>query len=584
MQKTKIICTLGPASSDKATMGELIANGMNVARFNFSHGGHEEQVGKLATFRELSSELNLPLATLLDTKGPEIRLCTFKEGKVMLTAGSIFTLTTRVLEGDESIVSVSYDNMPQDVEVGGRILLDDGLIELQVKEIVNGTDIRCLVMNSGKISNKKGVNVPGVHLSMAYLSEKDTADIIFGVENDFDYIAASFVRTAQDVLDIRHLLIQHGGRQIKIIAKIENAEGVENLDEILNYADGIMVARGDLGVEIDLQEIPILQKMMIRKSRSRGKTVIIATQMLETMQNNPRPTRAEASDVANAIYDGASAIMLSGETAAGQYPVEAVKTMSAIASRVESVIDYKKRFHNNTDPGSPSLSITDAISYATCSTAHDLGAAAIVACTESGRSARMISKYHPDVPIVACTNNPVTYRQLNLNWGVTPLMIDRCTSTDALFDTAVEVSQQACEFLTNGELVVLTAGVPVGMSGTTNLMKVQTLGTSMVSGTGLNGYKARGTICVARTNEELFANFNFGDIIVCPDTCDLWMKMIAHAKGIIVEAGENSHVATVADQLQIPIIQAATDCCSILKNGMKVRMDAKSGRVSLGEK
>lgn len=578
MRKTKIICTLGPASTDKEIIRSMINAGMNVARFNFSHGTHEEHLAKLNILKDLRTEMKLPLATLLDTKGPEIRLCKFEGGKTELVAGNTFMLTTRDILGNAKEASVTYKTLPEDVQKGSRILLDDGLIELVVKEIKHGTDVVCNVINSGKISDRKGVNLPGTRLSMPYLSETDQQDILFGIEQQFDFIAASFVRTPQDVLDIRQVLTKHNGRNIKIIAKIENAEGVANIDSILRTADGIMVARGDLGVEIDLQEIPILQKMMIRKCYQSGKMVITATQMLESMSNNPRPTRAESSDVANAIYDGTSAIMLSGETAAGKYPVEAVKTMATIAERVETDIDYRKRFRNREDETSPS--ITDAISHATCTTAHDLGAAAIIPVSKSGRTARMISKYRPAVPIIACTISEYTYRQLALSWGVVPVMVPEVDNTDLLLEIAIRAALEQTNLIQDGDLVVLTAGIPVGMSGTTNLLKVQTVGTSLVSGTGLNTLSTAGNVCVALTNEELFANFNFGDILVCNDTCDMWMKMVAHASGIIAQNGVNSHISGVAEQLGIPVIFAAQDCCRVLKSGMTVVMDAKTGVVS----
>ncbi|MEG2087509.1 MAG: pyruvate kinase [Angelakisella sp.] len=578
MRKTKIICTLGPASTDKKIIRSMLEAGMNVARFNFSHGSYEEHLGKLITIRELRTELNRPVATLLDTKGPEIRLRKFEGGRTELVAGSTFTLTTREVLGDATQVAVTYQNLPHDVAKGTRILLDDGLIELRVLEVKNNTDVVCTVLNNGKISDRKGVNLPGTRISMPYLSETDRNDILFGIEQGFDFVAASFARSAQDIMDIRQVLTQHGGRSIKIIAKIENAEGVANIDQILKTADGIMVARGDLGVEIDLQEIPILQKMLIRKCYQSGKMVITATQMLESMSTNPRPTRAEASDVANAIYDGTSAIMLSGETAAGSYPVEAVKTMATIAERVENDIDYRKRFRNREDEASPS--ITDAISHATCTTAHDLHAAAIIPVSKSGRTARMISKYRPAVPIIACTSNECTYRQLSLSWGVTPIMMDEVDNTDDLLEQAIQAALENSHLLHDGDLVVLTAGIPVGMSGTTNLLKVQTVGCPLVSGTGLNTLSTVGNVCVAHNNEELFANFNFGDILVCNDTCDLWMKLVAHAAGVIVEQGANSHIATVADQLGIPVIFAAEGCCHVLQSGMTVVMDAKSGVVS----
>ena len=397
MRKTKIICTLGPASSDEVTLRKMMLLGMNVCRFNFSHGTHQEHRAKLETVKRLREELRLPIATLLDTKGPEIRLRDFEAGSVLLEAGASFTLTTREVMGDQSIASITYGGLPKDVAPGSRILIDDGLVELRV-ETVTDTDIACTVVNGGKISNHKGINVPGVSLSMPYLSEVDRADLLFGIQEGFDFVAASFVRSAQDVLAVKSFLGEHGGRHIKIISKIENAEGVRNLDEILAVSDGIMVARGDLGVEVDMQEIPVLQKKMIQKCYKAGKVVITATQMLESMSSHPRPTRAEVNDVANAIYDGTSAIMLSGETAAGQYPLEAVNTMATIAARTEKDINYRAAFLQRED-GPASSNITEAISHATCTTALDIGAAAIIPISKSGRTARMVSKYRCSVPI-----------------------------------------------------------------------------------------------------------------------------------------------------------------------------------------
>ncbi len=577
MRKTKIVCTLGPASTDPKVMREMMLAGMNLARFNFSHGTHEEHLEKLNTLRALRDELKLPVATLLDTKGPEIRLRDFEGGKAMLEAGQTFILTNREVMGDQNQVSVTYHELPLDVAPGSRILLDDGLIELKVQEIRDGTDILCTVVNGGKISNHKGVNLPGTKISMPYLSETDIRDIEFGIQENFDFIAASFVRSAQDILDVRNILIRNGCRTMKIIAKIENAEGVSNLDQILRAADGIMVARGDLGVEINMEEIPHLQKVMIRKCYQSGKMVITATQMLESMIQNPRPTRAEVNDVANAIYDGTSAIMLSGETAAGKYPVEAVRTMASIAERTESDIDYRQQFRDRGDEGS--ASITDAISHATCTTAYDLGASAIISVSKSGRTARMVSKYRPGIQIIACTSDVTTYHQLSLSWGVTPVLVGEQKDTDGLFECAVTAALEG-GYVKDGDLVVITAGVPVGMSGTTNLLKVQTAGTSLISGTGLNALSAVGNICVARSNEELLANFNFGDILVCNDTCDAWMKMMRHAAGVITAAGANSHIASVVDQLNIPIICGAADCCAVLKTGMTVVIDARRGVVT----
>ncbi len=472
MRKTKIICTLGPSAESEEVLRELILAGMDVARFNFSHADHEEHLGRLKTIEKLRKELGIPVATLLDTKGPEIRIGTFKDDKkIQLTEGQSFTLTIRDIEGDESIVSITYKELVHDIKVGNTILIDDGLIELTIKEVTD-TDIICEVKNSGIISNRKGVNVPGVELSMPYISEKDRSDIIFAVEQGYDFIAASFVRTAKDVKDIRKILDAHNSK-VKIIAKIENLQGVENIDEIIKAADGIMIARGDMGVEIPYEEVPVIQKMIIKKVYNSSKQVITATQMLDSMMKNPRPTRAETTDVANAIYDGTSAIMLSGETAAGKYPVEALKTMVKIATRAEADIDYKKRF--KIADASPNPDITDAISRATVTTAHDLNAKMIITVTTSGRTARIISRFRPQCQILGCTTDPVVCRQLNMAWGVTPLLMPVEHDTFELFDHAIQAVEKA-GYLVDGEVAVLTAGVPLGIAGTTNLIKVQVAG------------------------------------------------------------------------------------------------------------
>ena len=467
VRKTKIICTMGPSTEKEGVLEKLMLAGMNVARFNFSHGDHEEQLGRLTQLRAAREKLGLPVAALMDTKGPEIRLREFAEGKVMLEAGQTFTLTTRTVVGDEHQVSISYKNLPQDVEVGTHILIDDGLIEMTVTN-VNDTDIECRVINGGKVSNKKGVNVPNVELSMDYISPKDYKDIVFAVKEDFDFIAASFVRTADDVREVRNILHEHGGDAIKIIAKIENHQGIQNIDEILEEADGIMVARGDMGVEIPMEEVPVIQKMIIKKAYNAGKVVVTATQMLDSMMSHPRPTRAEATDVANAIYDGTSAIMLSGETAAGDYPVEAVETMSRIALRAEDDINYLSRLKSREPNIKPN--ITDAISHSACLMAGDLNATSIVTVTKSGRTARMISKYRPQSPIVGGSLSEKVCRQLSLSWGVIPLLIEEKQDADELFDHALERAKEE-GLVEEGDTVVLTAGVPLGIAGTTNLIK-----------------------------------------------------------------------------------------------------------------
>lgn len=447
-------------------------SGMDVARFNFSHANHEEHLARLEKIEALREELQIPVATLLDTKGPEIRIGTFKDGKkIHLKKGHTFTLTSRAVEGDETCVSLSYPNLIYDIEIGDTVLIDDGLIEMTVTDM-NATDIICLVKNDGVISDKKGVNVPGVHLSMPFISDKDRQDILFGIQHGFDFIAASFVRTVDDVNEIRKMLNKHNS-QTKIIAKIENLQGVENIDAIIDAADGIMIARGDMGVEIPYEEVPVIQKKIIKKVYNSSKQVITATQMLDSMIKNPRPTRAETTDVANAIYDGTSAIMLSGETAAGSYPVEALRTMVKIAIRTEADIDYKKRFRLQDVCHAPD--ITDAISRATVTTAHDLNAAMIITVTTSGKTARDISRYRPDCPILGCTTDPVVCRQLNMAWGVVPLLIAVEHDTFELFDHAV-LAVENKGYLKDGDLAVLTAGVPLGTSGTTNMIKVQIAG------------------------------------------------------------------------------------------------------------
>ena len=469
MKKTKIVCTIGPSTDDDNVLREMMKSGMDVARFNFSHSEHEVHQKRFEQVCRLRDELGLNIATLLDTKGPEVRLRSFKQGSVVIKDGEQFTLTTRDVEGDETVCSITFANLPKDVSVGTAILIDDGAIEL-CAESVNSTDIVCKVIRGGKISDHKGINVPDVNLSMPYISDADMKDLEFGAKMGFDYIAASFVRTGADVIYLRKFTQSLGWFNPRIIAKIENAQGVENIDEILEAADGIMVARGDMGVEIPFEKIPAIQKELIKKAYNAGKNVITATQMLESMVSNARPTRAEITDVANAIYDGSSAIMLSGETAAGKYPVEAVKTMSRIAETTEGAIDYIGRFKKHADDPDPT--ITDAIAHASVTTAHDLKAAAILTVTKSGGTARTLSKFRPNCPIIALTTDETTCHQLNLSWGVeSGLMLEK-TNTDELIEHAIAVSLEK-GYLQKGDLVVVTAGVPLGISGTTNLLKVE---------------------------------------------------------------------------------------------------------------
>ena len=468
MKKTKIICTMGPATADDEVLKEIMRSGMDVARINFSHGNGAEHLPKVEQIKRLRKELGLPIALLLDTSGPEIRLGNFENDKIQLNAGDMFTLTARKITGNEKEASITYKNLVKDVQPGMRILIDDGLIEMRVKELTD-TDIVCEVENGGVVSNHKGINVPDAELTMPYISEKDRNDLIFGVEQGFDFVAASFVRCADDIVQLRNLLSEHGDNDMKILAKIENRQGVDNIDEILAVSDGVMVARGDMGVEIPMEEVPVIQKKMIKKAIKKGKIVITATQMLDSMIKNPRPTRAETTDVANAIYDGTSAIMLSGESAAGSYPIEAVKTMSRIAERAEQDICYNGRLRKRSEE--EKADITTAISHACCTTAMDLKASAIITVTMSGFTASMISRYQPGCQIIGCTVDDTVYRQLSLLWGVKPLLIDKKDNTEKLFEAAVEASKNA-GLIHEGERVVLTAGVPLGIAGKTNMIRV----------------------------------------------------------------------------------------------------------------
>lgn len=577
MRKTKIICTLGPATEDDQVLRELMIQGMNVARFNFSHGDHAQHKKNLERVQKIREELGLPIAALLDTKGPEIRVKNFKDGKVELKNGQEFTLTTREVEGDDKIVSITYKDLVNDVKVGTRILIDDGLISMRV-ETITETDIICIVENGGPVSNHKGVNVPNVALSMPYVSEKDRDDIIFGIEQGFDFIAASFVRSADDILEIRDILSQQNCNSINIIAKIENMQGVNNIDEIIRVSDGVMIARGDMGVEIPFEEVPSIQKMIIKKVYNAEKIVITATQMLDSMMKNPRPTRAEATDVANAIYDGTSAIMLSGETAAGLYPVEALKTMVRIAERTEADIDLVKRFNNRESLVNPD--ITNAIAHATCTTAMDLNASAIVTVTKSGKTARMISKYRPSCPIIGCSPYENVWRQLNLSWGVIPLMVEEKTNTDDLFEHAIQQAEKK-HYVKQGEITVITAGVPLGVSGTTNLIKVHVVGHILVKGRGVNNRKTTASLCVGKDEMEIIDSFKEGDIIVLPETSNDIMDELRQASGIIVEnEGHNSHAGIVGLSLDIPVILGAKNATDILKSGAVVTVDAEKGIVS----
>ncbi len=576
MRKTKIVCTLGPSTDREGVLREMIQAGMNVARFNFSHGTHAEHKARLDALKTLREELDAPVAAMLDTKGPEVRLKDFAGGRVHLTAGQEFTLTTVQVEGDAHRCSITYGELPGDVKAGDTILLDDGLVRLTVLE-TSETEIRCRVENDGDMKNHKGVNVPGVRLNMPYMSQQDRDDLLFGAEQGFDYVAASFVRSAADVRELRHVLDQAGSR-MRIIAKIENQEGVSNLPEILDAADGIMVARGDMGVEIDFAEIPLIQKNMIARCVACGKPVITATQMLDSMMENPRPTRAEITDVANAIYDGTSAIMLSGETAAGRYPVESVKTMDAIARRTESDINHVKRMAQMVG-GRNRLSVAAATAHAACTTAQEIGADAILTVSQRGTTARLVSRFHPGTPIIACLLDQQVRRQMALYWGVEPIMMPYASSTDELVDFAVQAAAQA-GVVHEGDLVVVTAGVPVGVAGTTNMIRIQQVGGALVNAVGIGEKKASGPLCICRSTDEVAEKFQPGDVLVVPYTTNKLLPYIRQAAAVITEeASVECHTATIGLALDKPVIVGAAGAVQRLTDGTMVTVDCARGLV-----
>ena len=576
MRKTKIVCTLGPATDGEGVLREMMLAGMNVARFNFSHGTHPEHKARLEQVKALRKELGLPVAAMLDTKGPEVRLKNFAGGSVTLQEGQEFTLTVEDVEGDATRCAVTYAELPQDVKAGDTILLDDGLVRVTVLA-TTASAIRCRVENGGVMKDHKGVNVPGVSLSMPYMSQQDREDILFGMEEGFDFIAASFVRSAADVRELRKLLESRKSR-IRIIAKIENQEGINNLTEILAAADGIMVARGDMGVEIDFTEIPAIQKNMIAQCVAAGKPVITATQMLDSMIENPRPTRAEITDVANAIYDGTSAIMLSGETAAGRYPVESVKTMDAIARRTESDINHVKRMTQMAG-GRNRLSVAAATAHAACTTAQEIGADAILTVSQRGTTARLVSRFHPGTPIIACLLDQQVRRQMALYWGVEPIMMPYASSTDELVDFAVQAAAQA-GVVHEGDLVVVTAGVPVGVAGTTNMIRIQQVGGALVNAVGIGEKKASGPLCICRSTDEVAEKFQPGDVLVMPYTTNELLPYIRQAAAVITEeASVECHTATIGLALDKPVIVGAAGAVQRLTDGTMVTVDCARGLV-----
>lgn len=578
MRNTKIVCTIGPASESVETLEQLMDAGMNVARLNFSHGDYEEHGARIKNIREAAANRNKNVAILLDTKGPEIRTNRFKGGKAEIQSGSTVYIAMDEVEGNAERFSVSYPGLINDVSVGSKILLDDGLIELEVVSIdKENNEIATKALNSGEIKNTKGVNVPNVSLNLPGMTEKDKEDIIFGIKNNVDFIAPSFIRRASDVLEIRQVLEEHLGNRINIIPKIENQEGVDRIEEILEVSDGLMVARGDLGVEIPAEDVPLVQKELIKKCNLVGKPVITATQMLDSMQRNPRPTRAEASDVANAIFDGTDAIMLSGETAAGMYPVESVQTMNNIALKTESALQHKNILSERSKL--VEMTITEAISQSVTHTAMNLDVQTIITPTESGHTARMISKYRPKQTILAVTFNERVNRQLALVWGVHPVQGEKTDSTDEMLDVAIERALSA-GICSHGNRVIITAGVPVGESGTTNLLKVHIIGDVLAKGQGIGRQSAYGKAVIALNKEEAIQKVSSGDILVTYGTDRDMMPAIEKAGGIItVEGGLTSHAAVVGLSLGIPVIVGVENALELLKDGQDVTIDGTKGDI-----
>ena len=577
LKKTKIVCTLGPSSNTPEIIEKMIKAGMNVARFNFSHGSHEEHKQRIDMVRAASQKLGIPVALLLDTKGPEIRLGKFKNGSIMMEAGKDFTLTARDIEGDETIASMNYKELPQDVKAGDHILLSDGLVNLEVVS-VDGEDIHTKILNSGKMSDRKRVAVPGIAINLPAVSETDATDIEFGCRMNMDWIAASFIQRGKDVLTIRKILEKHDSH-MKIISKIECQAAVNNIDDIIKMSDGIMVARGDLGVEVPAEEVPMLQKVLIHKCQAAGKPVITATQMLESMCNNPRPPRAETSDVANAILDGTDAIMLSGETAGGLYPVEAVETMARVATFTES--NFAPKSYEDVD--AESTTTTESIGKAVVKIAKDLHAAAIIASTERGGTAQMISKFRPACPIVAVSPHEAIVRRLQLNWGVQAVTGKEANDTDAVVDNAIFAALDN-DLIKAGDLVVLTAGVPVAKAGSTNMIRVQVVGDVLLRGTGIGRNSAIGKVCVAQSKEDLEKNFSDGCILVLRSARADFVDYMKRASAIVSEeVGLTSESAIVAITLGIPTVVGAAHAVDTLENGEIVTVDASRGTIFRGE-
>ena len=577
MRKTKIVCTIGPACESEETLSKMMLAGMNVARLNFSHNTHEYHKEKINRIKKLRKELDLPVAIMLDTKGPEIRTGKLEKGSAELTAGNEIILTTEPVTGDEKRVSVTYENLPRNLKNGATLMIDDGLIELTVKK-VDETEIICDIVSGGTLGNSKSVNVPGITLDMPYMSEKDKNDLLFGIENDVDFIALSFVRNTQDIKDVRRFLNSHGSYNIELIAKIENTEGVKHISDIINISDGIMVARGDMAVEVPFEELPHLQKMIITECYAAGKKVITATELLDSMIRHPRPTRAEITDIANAIYDGTSAIMLSGETAIGAYPLKSLETMSKIAEKTESCIDYKSYGDTVVPLKRLEANITNAISNATCRAAQDLGAAAIVTVTLSGNCARKISRFRPDTPIIAVTPLEKTYMQLALSWGITPMMNTYLENAQELFN---DVTEKIVEkgLVKDGDIIVIT-GSTQRSSGVTNTLQIHLVGNILLKGKSSGNENVSGRVCVIKNEEQDLGSFISGDILAVSRTTTDVLHLMRQCSGIITEESEtDSGVVSAAYALDIPVVSNAKGATSILTTGTKIRIDIAKGYV-----
>lgn len=578
MKKTKIVCTMGPATDDPALLYDMISAGMDLARFNFSHGDHASHKMRIDMVREAAKKAGKPVALICDTKGPEMRLGTFREEKVSLENGASFVLTTEEVEGTGRVAHVNYAGLPQEVTPGERILLADGMLILEVTKI-DGPRIETTVLSGGEISARKRVACPGVELKLPFLSEQDKKDIIFAAETGMDYVAASFVQNADNVFAIRRLLEENGYR-LGIISKIENNAGLQHIEDIIKASDGIMVARGDLGVEIPAEVVPLEQKKLIRACNRAGKPVITATQMLESMVSSYRCTRAEASDVANSIFDGTDAIMLSGETANGKYPLEAVRTMAQIAQTTEAALDYEKLSRESGIHGKTTS--TDAIAHATVQIAREICADAVVSITSSGFTARNISKYRSVVPVVAVTQTPAVCRALQLYWGIRPIVGPYSENTDEMIELSMQAAlEQGC--VEDGNSVVVTAGIPIGTPGSTNMIKVVNLGKKLLSGTGVGKHTVSGRVCLCRTSEDFIKKLQPGQILVTDVLNDQDVSYAAQAGAIITEEGGlTSPAAILGINFSIPVIIGVENAVSLLKDGQQITLDTSSGIIYEG--